>query len=88
MALSTIEVLLRLAVAALSLLAFAVGAVAFARRPTGRVLLMLGLFSVFLVQGVLLLLDVVVEDSPLPEDAYFAFQFLEVLLVTAVFVKR
>jgi hypothetical protein len=79
---------LRLAVAALSLLVFVVGCVAYARRPTGRMLLVLLLFLAFLVQGALLLVEVFLLDTALTEGAYYAFQLGEILLVALIILKR
>jgi len=88
MAFSLVEAVVRTAVAVLSVLVFAVGAAAYARRPTGRTLLMLALLALFLVQGLVLLFEVVVVDTSLTETGYYAFQFAEVLIVTALIVKR
>lgn len=79
---------LRLAVAVLSLLVFCVGVVAYARRPTTRMLLVLVLFAAFLAQGVLLVAEVLWSRSPLVEDAYYAFQLAEIALVALIILKR
>lgn len=79
---------LRVAVALLSTLVFVVGLVAYLRRPTARMLLVLGLFAVFLVQGGVLLVEVFVTDTPFTETLYYAFQLVEVGLVAAVILKR
>lgn len=78
----------RVAVAVVSIFVFAVGAVAFARHRTPRVGIVLALFATFLVEGVLLLVEVFWIDTPLTETAYYAFQLVEVLLVAAVLVVR
>lgn len=83
-----IEDALRLAVAALSALVFVVGVVAYRRRPTSRMLLVLALFLMFLAQGVLLVVEVFVLDTPFTEDAYYVFQLVEILLVALVILKR
>ena len=83
-----IENALRLAVAAVSLLVFVVGVVAYARRPTARMLLVLLLFSAFLLQGVLLAVEVFLLDTPVTESAYYAFQLAEILLVALIILKR
>jgi hypothetical protein len=83
-----LESVLRVAVALVSFAVFALGIVAYARRRTPRMLLVLGLFTVFAVQGVLLLVEVFVVDTPLTESAYYAFQLVEVALVAAVILKR
>lgn len=83
-----IDAWLRVAVALLSLLVFLVGVVAYARRPTLRMLLVLILFVTFLAQGILLLVEVFVVDSTLTESAYYAFQLVEIALVALVILKR
>lgn len=80
--------LVRLAVAALSLAVFAVGVVAYARRPTPRMLLVLALFAAFLVQGALLVVEVLVADTAFTESVYYAFQLVELALVAAIMLKR
>lgn len=79
---------LRLAVAALSMLVFVVGLVAYARRPTTRMLLVLVLFAAFLAQGALLTAEVFWTDAPLVQDAYYAFQLVEIGLVSLIILKR
>lgn len=79
---------IRLAVALVSILVFVVGLVAYLRRPTGRMLLVLLLFAAFLVQGILLAVEVFFVDTPLTQSAYFAFQFVEIVLVALVILKR
>lgn len=79
---------MRLAVAVLSLLVLLVGIVAYARRPTVRMLLVLGLFLAFFAQGVLLVVEVFWIDTPLTESAYYAFQLVEILLVALIILKR
>lgn len=79
---------LRLAVALLSLLVFVVGIVAYRRRPTVRMLLVLALFAVFLAQGVLLVFEVFYVDTPRTEGLYYAFQLVEIALVALVILKR
>jgi hypothetical protein len=88
MPLPALEVAARVAVAALSIGVFLVGAVAYARRPTRRMLLVLALFLVLLVQGLLLLVEVFGRDTPSVEGAYFLFQFVEVSLLAAILLKR
>lgn len=83
-----LEATLRIAVAVLSIAVFALGIVAYMRRPTARMLLVLGLFAVFALQGVLLLVEVFWLDTPLTESAYYAFQLVEVALVAAIILKR
>lgn len=83
-----VEDAIRLAVAALSGLVFVVGVVAYMRRPTTRMLLVLFLFTAFLVQGVLLVVEVVFLDSPVIESIYYLFQLLEIGLVAAIILKR
>lgn len=83
-----LEDAIRVAVAVLSILVFVVGVVAYRRRPTARMLLVLALFAVFLVQGVLLLVEVFLVDTQSTEALYYAFQLLEVGLVAAVMLKR
>lgn len=85
---SWVEDAARLAVAAISALVFVVGVVAYRRRPTARMLLVLALFSLFLAQGALLVFEVLVLDSSVTESIYYAFQFFEVLLVAAIILKR
>ena len=82
------ENVLRIAVAALSLLVFVVGAVAYARRPTTRMLLVLLLCAAFLVQGVLLVVEVAFFDTPITEGLYYFFQLIEIALVAAIILKR
>lgn len=79
---------IRLAVAVVSVLVFVVGLVAYLRRPTGRMLLVLLLFTAFLVQGILLAVEVFFLDTALTQTAYFAFQFVEIVLVALVIMKR
>lgn len=88
MPLPALEAVARLAVAALSILVFGIGVVAYARRPTRRMLLVLGLFLVFLMQGVLLLVEVFFLESTVTESAYYGFQLVEVVLVAAILLKR
>ena len=83
-----LEDAVRVAVALLSILVFVVGLVAYRRRPTARMLLVLALFAVFLAQGAILLVEVFLVDTPLTETAYYAFQLVEVALVAAVILKR
>lgn len=83
-----VEDALRLAVALLSVLVFIVGAAAYARRPTPRMLLVLALFLVLLVQGALLAFEVFVADTSVTESAYYAFQLVEVGLLAFILVKR
>ena len=79
---------LRLGVALLSALVFAVGVVAYRRRPTGRMMLVLLLFSAFLFQGILLAVEVLLIDTPLTESVYYAFQLVEIALVALILLKR
>ena len=79
---------LRLGVALLSALVFVVGVVAYRRRPTGRMMLVLLLFSAFLVQGILLTVEVFLIDTPLTESLYYAFQLVEIALVALILLKR
>lgn len=79
---------LRLAVAAVSAFVFVVGVVAYRRRPSGRMLLVVALFAAFLAQGVLLAIEVLVADTVLAETLYYGFQLLELLLVAAILLKR
>lgn len=79
---------LRLAVAALSALVFGVGVLAYARRPTGRMLLVLVLFLAFLAQGALLVVEVFWVDTPFTHNAYYAFQLAEIALVALIILKR
>ena len=79
---------LRLAVAALSVLVFIVGLVAYIRRPTVRMLLVLALFFAFLAQGILLVVEVFFIDTPRTESAYYAFQLVEIALVALIILKR
>jgi uncharacterized membrane protein HdeD (DUF308 family) len=79
---------LRLGVALLSILVFVVGVVAYRRRPTTRMMLVLLLFSAFLVQGILLAVEVFWVDSPLTESLYYAFQLVEIALVALILLKR
>ena len=83
-----LEEYLRLGVALLSILVFVVGFVAFWRRRTMRMGLVLALFAVFLAQGVLLIIEVLVVDTPFTESLYYAFQFVEVGLVALIILKR
>lgn len=83
-----LESIARLAVAALSLLVFIVGMVAYARRRTPRMLLVLLLFTVFLIQGILLAIEVFIADTASLETAYYAFQFVEIALVATIILKR
>ncbi len=85
---SALEATTRLAVAILSLLVFIVGAVAYSRRPTRRMLLVLALFLVFLVQGAILAFELVTGETTSAESAYFAFQFVEIALVAVILLKR
>lgn len=78
----------RLTVAAVSVLVFLIGLVAYFRRPTARMLLVLALFGAFLAQGVLLAFEVLVIDTALTETAYYTFQLVELLLVAAILLKR
>lgn len=80
--------LVRLAVAALSLAVFVVGVVAYARRPTPRMLLVLALFGAFLAQGALLAFEVLVTDTSFTESVYYGFQLAELALVAAIMLKR
>lgn len=86
--LSGMEDVLRLAVAALSALVFVVGLVAYLRRPTAKMLLVLALFVAFLVQAILLVVEVFFVDTAITESAYYAFQLVEVGLVAAIILKR
>lgn len=79
---------MRLAVATLSALVFGVGLVAYMRRPTLRMLLVLGLFLAFLAQGALLVVEVFWLDTPVTESAYYAFQLVEIALVALIILKR
>lgn len=79
---------LRLAVAALSILVFIVGLLAYLRRPTVRMLLVLALFLAFLLQGILLIVEVFFIDTPVTESAYYAFQLIEIALVALIILKR
>lgn len=79
---------MRLAVATLSILVFGVGLVAYMRRPTLRMLLVLCLFLAFLAQGILLVVEVFWLDTPVTESAYYAFQFIEIALVALIILKR
>lgn len=83
-----VEEYLRLAVAVLSILVFVVGLVAYTRRRTTRMLFVLALFAVFLAQGILLVIEVFVVDTPFTESLYYAFQLVEVSLVALVILKR
>lgn len=85
---SLLQDALRLLVAGLSALVFVVGLVAYRRRPTPRMLLVLLLFVAFLAQGVLLTYEVLVEDTTIVESAYYGFQALEIVLVAAIIFKR
>lgn len=79
---------LRLAVALLSLFVLVVGAIAYWRRPTTRMLLVLALFVAFALQGALLVVEVFVVDTQVTESAYYAFQLAEIALVALVILKR
>lgn len=79
---------MRVAVALLSILVFIIGLVAYVRRPTTRMLLVLALFAAFLAQGALLIVEVFVVDTTFTETLYYAFQLVEVALVAAVILKR
>ncbi|HUR69595.1 MAG TPA: hypothetical protein VM370_10145 [Candidatus Thermoplasmatota archaeon] len=83
-----VEDVLRLAVSALSVLVFSVGVTAYLRRPTGRMLLVLLLFFVFLVQGALLFFEVFFLDTPITESIYYLFQLVEIALVASIILKR
>lgn len=83
-----VQNLLRLAVAILSLLVFLVGFVAWRRRPTTRMFIVLALFLVFLLQGALLVVEVFLVDTQLTESAYYGFQLVEIALVSLVILKR
>lgn len=87
MVLPAIEAAARLAVAALSVLVFFVALVAYRRRPTGRMLVVLALFFVFLVQGLVLMYEVFVTDSTFAESAYYGFQLVEIALVATILLK-
>lgn len=80
--------LLRVLVAILSLGVLGVGAVAYRRRPTRRMLLVLALFVAFAAQGVLLLVEVFLVDTVVTESAYYLFQLVEVLLLSAAILAR
>lgn len=80
--------LLRVLVAILSLGVLGVGAVAYRRRPTRRMLLVLALFVAFAAQGVLLLVEVFLVDTVVTESAYYLFQLVEVLLLCAAILAR
>jgi hypothetical protein len=82
------EDLARLAVAILSILVFLIGLAAYVRRPTVRMLLVLFLFAAFLAQAILLVVEVFFLDSQTTESAYYAFQLLEIGLVTLIILKR
>lgn len=86
--LSGMEDVLRLAVAALSALVFVVGLVAYLRRPTAKMLLVLALFVAFLVQAILLVVEVFFVDTAITESAYYAFQLVEIALVALIILKR
>lgn len=86
--LSGMEDVLRLAVAALSALVFVVGLVAYLRRPTTKMLLVLALFVAFLVQAILLVVEVFFVDTAITESAYYAFQLVEIALVALIILKR
>lgn len=79
---------LRIVVALLSALVFALGVVAYRRRPTARMLLVVLLFAAFLVQGGLLAYEVFVADTAVVETAYYAFQAVEIVLIAAIILKR
>lgn len=85
---SPIETFLRAAVALLAAGVFAVGIVAYARRPTARMLLVVGLFALFLLQGALLVGGIFLGESEIASDIYLGFQLLEVLVVALVVLKR
>lgn len=85
---SPLQDALRILVALLSALVFVLGVVAYRRRPTTRMLLVLLLFAAFLAQGVLLAYEVFVADTPPVESAYYAFQAVEIVLVAAIILKR
>lgn len=78
----------RLLVAAVSAFVFVIGLVAYVRRPTGRMLLVLILFGAFLLQGLLLAVEVLVLDTAVTETVYYGFQLVEVLLVAAIILQR
>lgn len=84
----SLQDVLRLAVAALSALVFIVGLAAYLRRPTVRMFLVLGLFLAFLAQGILLVVEVFILDTAVTESAYYAFQLVEIALVTLIILKR
>lgn len=79
---------LRIGVAILSLLVLVVGAVAYVRRPTPRMLLVVLLFLAFAAQGALLLVEVFVAASDLAQELYYLFQLVEIGLVAAIILKR
>lgn len=88
MAIASFESAVRLAVAAVSILVFIVGVVAWRRRPTPRTALVVVLFGLFLAQGVLLAYEVLVADTSATENAYYLFQLGEVSLVAVILLKR
>lgn len=82
------EDVVRLAVAALSILVFVVGLLAYVRRPTARMGVVLLLFTAFLAQGVILFVEIFLTDTPVLENLYYIFQFIEIALVAAIILKR
>lgn len=78
----------RIAVGVLSVLVFIVGVIAYIRRPTARIFLVLLLFTVFLVEGALLIYEALVHDTTATESLYYLFQLLEIGLVSAIILKR
>lgn len=79
---------IRIAVAVLSAFIFVVGVAAYRRRPTRRMLMVLVLFSFFLLQGILLVVEVTYIDTELTESLYYAFQFVELALIALILLAR
>lgn len=83
-----LEDYLRVLVTLLALAIFVVAALAYRRRPTGRVLLMLVAFAVYVVKGALISLDLVFpEKGNLIESLAILGDALFLILIGAAVLK-
>jgi cell shape-determining protein MreD len=85
---SLFEAVVRTAVAAFSIFLFFVAAVAYRRRSSSRMRWVLGAFAIFLVEGVILLVEVFVQDTTVTGSVFYVFQFTELLVLSVAVLKR
>jgi cell shape-determining protein MreD len=82
------EAVVRVAVALLSIFLFFVVAITYRRRPSPRMRWVLAAFAIFLVEGVILLVEVFIQDTTVTESAFYLFQFAELVVLATAVLKR